>query len=299
MPRASVLAGRRIEQYSSPNAGGQMSAIYGAVLHIAQGTYRGTISWQMNPNQRYASGQSVTTCSTWIVGRSTGEWAQMTPSDRIAWCQRSGSRTWVSIELAGYAPDKPTAWQIEACAQLLVWLHRTHRVPIAVADHPGERGLGHHSMDREWKGEEWGHEACPGSGVIGAKAAIVARARAILAGEDDTVTPEDIKAIAAASAQATLDAWLGRDTNRKQVKDLIAAAGGLAPQIDTTTGRTDATTARTEEAVKRIELAISNLPREVVERLGDGDVDDIIAALIAAGVDPAELRDAAARAVPA
>jgi hypothetical protein len=183
MARVSILGGSRIEQYNSPNAGGTMSGHRGVVLHIAEGTYRGTIAWQLNPDQRYSSGQSVTTCSTWIVGKEQGEWAQMVDSGRIAWCQRDGSRTWLSIELAGYAPNPPTAWQIEACAQLLAWAHQTHGIPVAIADHPGERGLGHHSMDREWLGEEWGHDSCPGSGVIKAKGAIVARAKAILAGE--------------------------------------------------------------------------------------------------------------------
>lgn len=190
MARVKSLADRPIEQHSSPNIGGSMSSHRGVVLHIAQGTYRGTISWQMNPNQRYASGGTTTTSSTWIVGKDAGEWAQMADSTRIAWTQRDGSRTWLSIELAGWAPDKPTAWQIEACAQLLAWAHREHGVPLAVADHPGQRGLGHHSMDREWLGEDWGHEACPGKGVIGAKAAIVARAKEIE--EDDDVSAREL-----------------------------------------------------------------------------------------------------------
>lgn len=187
MARVRTLAGRPIEQHSSPNQGGAMDDCRGVVLHIAEGSYRGTISWQLNPDQRYANGDSVTTCSTWIVGRAEGEWAQMVDTTKIAWCQRSGSRTWLSIELAGHAPAAPSAWQIEACAQLLAWAHREHNVPLAVADHPGERGLGHHSMDREAMGEEWGHDSCPGTGVIAAKAAIVKRAQAIVAGEDDEV----------------------------------------------------------------------------------------------------------------
>lgn len=190
MARVRALAGLKIAQYTSPNAGGTMSAHRGVVLHIAEGTYKGTISWQMNPDQRYADGTRVTTSSTWIVGKSPGEWAQMVDTSRIAWTQRDGSRTWLSIELAGWAPEKPTQWQVEACAQLLAWAHREHGVPLAVADHPGERGLGHHSMDREWLGEEWGHEACPGSGVIGAKPAIVARAKQIVEGDD--VSAEDV-----------------------------------------------------------------------------------------------------------
>lgn len=139
MARVSKLAGRSIEQYNSPNVGGKMSSHKGIVLHIAQGTYRGTISWQNNPNQRYADGTRVTTSSTWIVGKNTGEWAQMVDTDTIAWTQRSGSRDWNSIELAGFAPDRPTAWQIEACAQLLAWHHRQYGTPLQVAGHPGER----------------------------------------------------------------------------------------------------------------------------------------------------------------
>lgn len=185
MARITNLAGRPIEQYSSPNIGGTMSDHRGLVLHIAEGFYRGTISWQMNPDQRYKDGTRVTTSSTWIVGREPGEWAQMADSDTVAWCQGAGSRTWNSVELAGFAPDGPSAWQIEACAQLLAWLHRQYKVPLQVAAHPGERGLGHHSMDREWLGEQWGHDSCPGAGVIAAKEQMVRRAIEIVNGDDD------------------------------------------------------------------------------------------------------------------
>lgn len=194
MARIKQLAGLAIEQHNSPNIGGSMTGHKGVVMHIAQGTFRGTISWQMNPDQKYSDGTRVTTSSTFIVGKNRGEWAQMVDSSRIAWTQRSGSYDWLSIELAGFAGEQPTAWQIEASAQLLAWAHRTHGIALAVADHEGERGLGHHSMDREWLGVEWGHEACPGSTVINAKAAIVARAREI-EGEDMPLTDDDVARI--------------------------------------------------------------------------------------------------------
>ena len=192
MTRIKTLAGRPIEQYDSPNTGGTMTGHKGIVLHIAEGTYRGTISWQMNPDQRYASGGTVTTSSTFIVGREPGEWAQMVDADQIAWCQRGGSYDWLSIELAGHAPDAPSAWQIEACAQLLAWANRTYGVPIQATSSTGTRGLGHHSMDNDTT-VEWGHDSCPGAGVINAKSAIVARAKAIAAGEpvEDDMTPSE------------------------------------------------------------------------------------------------------------
>ncbi|MBX6357646.1 MAG: N-acetylmuramoyl-L-alanine amidase [Micromonosporaceae bacterium] len=195
MARIRELAGLPIEQHDSPNVGGKMSDHRGPVLHIAEGTYRGTISWQMNPDQRYPDGTKVTTSSTWVVGKNRGEWAQMVDTDIVAWCQRSGSRTRTSIELAGHAGDKPTAWQIEACAQILAWEHRHYDVPLTVADTDAERGLGHHSMDREWAGVEWGHEDCPGNGVIAAKPQIVARAKEIVEEEDMPTAQEIAKAV--------------------------------------------------------------------------------------------------------
>lgn len=188
MARVRELAGRSIAQYSSPNVGGRMSGHRGVVLHIAEGWYEGTIAWQMNPDQRYADGTRVTASSTWIVGREPGEWAQMADSDTIAWAQRDGSRTWLSIELVGFTRghslnpggwEKPTAWQIEACAQLLAWCHRQHGIPLQVASSPSGRGLGHHSMGAP----AWGHSRCPGPDIIAAKSRIVRRAKEIVEGD--------------------------------------------------------------------------------------------------------------------
>lgn len=188
MARVRELAGWPIAQYSSPNVGGRMSEHRGVVLHIAEGYFQGSIAWQMNPNQRYADGTRVTTSSTWIVGREPGEWAQMADSDTIAWTQRDGSRTWLSIELVGFTRghslnpggwERPSAWQIEACAQLLAWCHHQHGIPLQVASSPSGRGLGHHSMGAP----AWGHSRCPGPDIIAAKSRIVRRAKEIVEGD--------------------------------------------------------------------------------------------------------------------
>ena len=252
MTRIKTLAGHPIEQYDSPNKGGAMTGHKGLVLHIAEGTYRGTIAWQMNPDQRYASGGTVTTSSTFIVGREPGEWAQMVDADRVAWCQRGGSYDWLSIELAGHAPDAPSAWQIEACAQLLAWANRTYGVPIQATSSTGTRGLGHHSMDNDTT-VEWGHDSCPGAGVINAKSAIVARAKAIAAGEpmEDDMTPDQVKTLtqsrdaaveavrllvgirgAVNALPAAIDA-LDADADPAAVADLIVAKlpTGIAQQV--------------------------------------------------------------------
>jgi hypothetical protein len=289
MARVKQLAGRVIEQHTSPNHGGTMSAHRGVVLHIAQGSYRGTIGWQMNPNQRYADGTRVTTSSTWVVGKEPGEWAQMVDTDAVAWTQRDGSRTWLSIELAGFAPAKPTAWQVEACAQLLAWSARVYGHPIAIADHPGERGLGHHAMDREWLGENWGHDECPGSGVIGAKAAIVKRAKQIADGsEDDDVDPKDRLKVPAwvmeeypeigGSNRGTMTAetaWasgyghsrLGKDRITKYGKEILAGQAAILAKL----GGQDVTAAVRAELDKAAQ-------RERAERRAElGELQDLLA----------------------
>lgn len=171
-----------------------MTGHQGLVLHTAEGSYRGTIAWQMNPDQRYGDGTAVTTSSTWIVGRQRGEWAQMVDSDRIAWCQRSGSRDWLSVELAGFAPSAPSPWQVEACAMLLVWAYQEHGIPVQSTSDTSGRGLGHHSMDNDTT-VQWGHDACPGAGIIGSKPAIIRQALSILEGTEDDMDAQQFLAI--------------------------------------------------------------------------------------------------------
>lgn len=241
--RVRYLGGRTIEQYYSPNIGGGMTGHMGLVLHIAQGTYRGTIAWQMNPNQEYADGTPVTTSSTWIVGRNDGEWAQMVDTERIAWCQRAGSRDWLSIELAGHAPQAPTAWQVWACAQLLGLCHREYGVPLRVTGQTSVRGLGHHSMDNDTT-VQWGHDSCPGTGVIGSKPAIVNLAVAQSQGAD--MTPEqaeqlaeihemlsDVRHVTVVRGKTTDDQWF--------TPGLEAAIGRIGVAMEDLTQRPTAT----------------------------------------------------------
>lgn len=210
MARWTTLGGYPVKQYQSPNRGGAMDGHRGVVCHIAEGTYLGTISWQMNPDQTYASGGTVTTCSTWIVGKQRGEIAQMVDTDEIAWCQRSGSRTWLSIEFAGYNTGALTEWQIEAAALILAAVHEHYGVPLQVAPDPSVRGLGHHSMDREWLGEEWGHDDCPGPQIIAQKPQIVAQAITIATGDDmlDLTQQVPIDVVDGQVKTAPLGLWL-------------------------------------------------------------------------------------------
>lgn len=174
----------------TPNQGPAMSEVRGLILHIAEGSFDGTIAWCKNPNSNV---------STHFVTARDGRVAQMIDTRVAAWTQRAGNGHWVSVENEGFSPGPLSAEQVEACAQLLAWLHAEHDVPLQIATSPDGRGLGHHSMGtaREgWTGPTWGHEFCPGEAIKAQKPAILARAQQI-AGvsptppEDDMALPPD------------------------------------------------------------------------------------------------------------
>lgn len=172
------------------NAGGQ-TEVRGLVVHIAEGWYEGTISWQKNPDANVSS--------HFVVSRD-GEIAQVVDTADAAWTQRSGNGEWLSVECEGFTKDNdrnPGGWeklspaQLDAVARILHKCHQVHDVPLQTTSSTTGRGLGHHSM-----GADWGHQACPGRPIIAQKPAIVTRALALENG--DEMTPADIEAIAKA-----------------------------------------------------------------------------------------------------
>lgn len=171
------------------NQGGAMRAHLGVVVHIADGTYEGTISWQRNPGAEVSS--------NFIVARD-GRIAQMVDTDVTAWTQRAGNGSWLSVENEGRTGQSLTAQQIEANARILARAHREYGVPLQVTGTPAKRGLGHHSMGAE-NGIDWGHSECPGPAIKAQKPQIVARAIEIINGktaqvEDDMgLTEQQIK----------------------------------------------------------------------------------------------------------
>jgi len=145
----------------------------GLVLHIAQGTYAGTIGWEKNP---------VSEVSSHFIFARDGRRAQVVDTDVRAWTQRLGNGHWLSSENEGFLPDALTAAQIESNAQVFARGHLVYGYPLQIATSPTMRGLGHHSMGAE-SGIDWGHSACPGESIKAQKAAIVARAIDIVQGD--------------------------------------------------------------------------------------------------------------------
>ena len=163
-------------QYGCPNVGGRMVEQRGVVLHIAEGTYSGTISWQMNPASQVSS--------HFIVAKD-GRITQMVDTDLTAWTQAEGNGRWLSVENEGYVPDALTDAQLTANAMILARAQQEYGVPLQVTNTPDGYGLGHHSMGAE-NGYNWGHSQCPGTTIKNQKPEVVARAK----GED--VSAKDV-----------------------------------------------------------------------------------------------------------
>jgi hypothetical protein len=174
-----------------------MVEVRGLVLHIAVGWYDGTIAWQLNPDSDVSS--------HFIAGRDQGELAQMVDTADRAWTQGDGNGRWLSSENEGFLAsdsrnpggwERLSSWQVEANAQLFARGHLEYGYPLKVADHPGELGLGHHSMDREWLDEQWGHDQCPGAAIVAQKPEIVRRAIEIVEGSGMPLTDADARLVA-------------------------------------------------------------------------------------------------------
>ena len=159
--------------YQGPPDGNWSSGIVecrGLVLHIAEGSFDGTISWMKNP---------VSQVSAHFVIARDGRIVQMLDTGETAWTQAAGNGHWVSVENEGFATEGFSAEQTEANAQLYAWLLRTHGVPAQPADSPSGRGLGWHGMG----GIPWGnHPGCPGAANVALRPVILARAVTINGG---------------------------------------------------------------------------------------------------------------------
>lgn len=165
----------------TPNQSGPMVEQRGVVVHIAEGSFEGTISWCKNP---------ASNVSAHFIVATDGRIAQMVDTDVTAWTQRDGNGHWLSIENEGHTPGALTAAQVDANAAILARAHQVYGVPLQLATSPSGRGLGHHSMGAE-SGVNWGHSQCPGPAIKAQKPQILARAIEMVGGEDMSAEAEN------------------------------------------------------------------------------------------------------------
>lgn len=158
----------------------RMSGHVGVVIHTAEGSFDGTISWQRNPAAQVGSH---------FITAKDGRVVQMIDTDDRSWCQSAGNSTWISIEDEGRGSlrEALTPSQVENCARILARAHQTYGVPLQVSNSPNTPGLGWHGMG----GAAWGgHYDCPGEAIKAQLPAIVARASEIVNGPQKPTEPE-------------------------------------------------------------------------------------------------------------
>jgi hypothetical protein len=157
----------------------RMTGHVGLVVHIAEGTFEGTTSWERNP---------VAEVSSHFIVAKTGEIRQMVDTDDRSWCQSAGNPTWISVENEGYHTQAPTPEQVEALAKIFAKCMQVYDAPGRLTDSVNVGGLGWHGMG----GAAWGgHYDCPGDQFKAARPAILARALEIMGGDD--VTIDDVR----------------------------------------------------------------------------------------------------------
>ena len=144
--------------------GGHMSEHLGLVLHVAEanGSLHGYFTRTTSPSRKSA---------TWWVSKA-GRIEQYVPGSMEAWAQADGNATYNSVETEGHATESFALFQVAGLAHLMQRGHDKWGWPFHLADKPGHRGLGIHSMG----GEAWGGHSCPGTIRARERATILAMA---------------------------------------------------------------------------------------------------------------------------
>jgi len=182
----------------TPNQSGAMSQHRGLIIHIAEGSYEGTIAWQKNP--------AADVSSHFVVDQS-GKIAQVVDTDITAWTQQQGNGKWLSSENAGFTPTALTAAQVDANAKLFARGHTQYGWPLRLASSPADQGLAFHALAcatangqygswvvKNTTGQVWGHCDCPGQNIINQLNTILQKAILIVNGGDlDMAQPMLVK----------------------------------------------------------------------------------------------------------
>ncbi|HYM75864.1 MAG TPA: N-acetylmuramoyl-L-alanine amidase [Candidatus Dormibacteraeota bacterium] len=153
---------------------GGMRSLHGLVLHVEDGTERGTFE-QFNATDAQLAKHGDNPASAHFGNPREGRLEQFVDTFDVAWAECAGNRDWISVENEGRVGEKLTDSQIWNLALLFAWLHWNEGVPFNLAEKPSDFGLGYHSMG----GKAWGHPYCPGGPIIRQRTAILKLAQTL------------------------------------------------------------------------------------------------------------------------
>lgn len=134
----------------SPTHGG-LSPI-AAVCHRTYGSWAG--DYAVGKGSRGSVGFHF------LVGKVEGQWVQFADTNRVCY-HAKGANSWsVGIEVTGTNDDPFTGWQLQACHQIVQWLHATHGIPLVYFDsgRAGPRAgfVAHNAVAGSDHGDRWG-----------------------------------------------------------------------------------------------------------------------------------------------
>jgi len=185
-------------------------SVRGVVIHIMAGTLAGTDSWFRNTKAQASS--------HFGTGKGGALYQWVDTKDR-AWAQANGNRDWISVENEGQGGEALTSAQMDKCAAVLAWAHKTHGVPLQLAKSTSDKGLAYHALG----GSGWGgHLSCPGSKIVAQLPEILKRAKA-LAGVAAPAKPKVSLAHIIAAAKADPKAAQGKGKYPADTKIVEAA----------------------------------------------------------------------------
>lgn len=149
---------------------GIVRPIHGLVLHIQEGSEKGTYSWFNNKEAK---------ASSHFGNPKAGKLEQFVDTDDMAWTQKAGNPYWLSVENEGFHGNRLNDNQVNNIVRLLLALNKLEGISLTLADSPSGYGLGYHSMG----GKAWGHPQCPGKPIIEQRQTILSLASSSLKGQ--------------------------------------------------------------------------------------------------------------------
>jgi hypothetical protein len=145
-------------------AGGLTHPTLGVVMHIMGASMSAADGWFHNPQSKVSAHFGIA---------NNGHLVQWVDTDDRSWAQGAGNSMYYSVETEG-SSGPLTAPQVDTFARLYAELQHLDGFPFALADKPGEHGLGWHGMG----GQAWGgHPYCPGEDRKKQRLAILTRAQ--------------------------------------------------------------------------------------------------------------------------
>jgi hypothetical protein len=195
---------------SGSRGNGPFGRFLGVILHVNQSEHGTSADWFASDPP--ANKDSVT--PTFQVFKD-GSVVQFLPLNWQPWCQIDGNFNYGAIETAGLDSEPLTDAQVSTIGRLIGEYRDVLGMSLAIADQPGQRGLGTHQMG----GAAWGGHPCPGSLRAGQRSAILAAVPSKVTDWSDNVDEATFRKVVREEVAALLDAHANDPVTVKAISD--------------------------------------------------------------------------------